>query len=81
MVMKDSCLDGKCTPVNHGTPACHIVDEIRASRYWRRLQFGTAGEEPMVFELVCLAGDYRKRLTCLEMLRSAMDLYGFFETQ
>ena len=34
-----------------------------------------------MLELVCLAGDYRKRLTCLEMLQSALDLDGFFETQ
>jgi len=25
--MEDSCLDGKCSPVNHGTSACHTVDE------------------------------------------------------
>jgi hypothetical protein len=25
--MEDSCLDGKCTPVNHGMSACHTVDE------------------------------------------------------
>jgi hypothetical protein len=35
----------------------------------------------MVFELVCLPGDYRKKLTCLEMLHSALDLDGLFETQ
>ena len=34
-----------------------------------------------MFELVFLVEDYRKRLTCLEMLHSALGLDGFFETQ
>ena len=64
-----------------GRPPVTLWMKERASRYCRRLQFGTAGEEPTVFELVCLAGDYRKRQTCLEMLHSALDLDGFFEMQ
>ena len=79
--MEDSCLDGKCIPANHGSSACQIVDEGKDLQIvtvvivwdsWR----GDDGVRACVF-----GGDYRKRLTCLDMLHSALDLDGFFEME